>query len=141
MGIALGDCAALKGQARDIIHQFITNIFAPLFFVSIGLYVNLVDFFDLQLVVLVLVLATVGKLFGAVLGAYMGGLSLRPAFVVGFGMNARGAMEIVLSTLAYKSGIIGQHLFVALIIMALLTSIAAGPLMRYFLRDPATKEL
>ncbi len=141
MGIALGDCAALKEQARDIIHQFITNIFAPLFFVSIGLYVNLVDFFDLQLVVLVLVLATVGKLFGAVLGAYMGGLSLRPAFVVGFGMNARGAMEIVLSTLAYKSGIIGQHLFVALIIMALLTSIAAGPLMRYFLRDPATKEL
>ena len=136
MGIALGDCALLKEQARDIIHQFITNIFAPLFFVSIGLYVNLVDYFDLQLVLLVIVLATAGKLLGAVLGAYMGGLSIRPAFVVGFGMNARGAMEIVLSTLAYKSGIIGQHLFVALIIMALITSVAAGPLMRYFLRSP-----
>lgn len=130
MGIALGDCVELKERAREIIHQFITNIFAPLFFVSIGLYINMVQFFDLSLVVTVLLLATLGKLSGATLGAYMGGLDLRNASVVGFGMNARGAMEIVLSTLAYKAGIIGQHLFVALIIMALVTSLMAGPMMR-----------
>lgn len=63
----------------------------------------------------------------------MGGLDIRSSLVVGFGMNARGAMEIILSTLAFKAGIIGPHLYVALIIMALVTSLSAGPLMRRFL--------
>ncbi|MFM7217270.1 MAG: cation:proton antiporter [Bacteroidota bacterium] len=141
MGIALGDCVELKEKAREIIHQFITNIFAPLFFVSIGLYINMVDNFNLQLVLIVLLLATFGKLVGATLGAYMGGLDFRSASVVGFGMNARGAMEIVLSTLAFKAGIIGNQLFVALIIMALVTSILAGPVMRRLLKMSPTEAL
>jgi Kef-type K+ transport system membrane component KefB len=141
MGIALGDSAELKESAREIIHQFITNFFAPLFFVSIGLHMNLIENFSFSLVVLVIALATVGKLVGAVLGAYMGGLDVRSSFVVGFGMNARGAMEIVLSTLAFKAGIIGDHLYTALIVMALVTSIAAGPMMRVFLQLPLARKL
>ncbi|MFM9050805.1 MAG: cation:proton antiporter, partial [Bacteroidota bacterium] len=140
MGIALGDCAELKERAREIIHQFITNFFAPLFFVSIGLYIDMVAYFDLNLVLIVILLATLGKLSGAILGAYMGGLDLRSSAVVGFGMNARGAMEIVLSTLAYKTGIIGQHLFVALIIMALFTSVIAGPMMRRLMPASSNSE-
>jgi Kef-type K+ transport system membrane component KefB len=138
MGIALGDCAELNERAREIIHQFITNIFAPLFFVSIGLYINMVAYFDLKLVLLVLLLATIGKLTGTLLGAYMGGLDLRSSAIVGFGMNARGAMEIVLSTLAFKAGIIGNELFVALIVMALLTSLVAGPVMRRLINPPVS---
>lgn len=133
MGIAFGDCAELHERAREIIHQFVTNIFAPLFFVSIGLQVNILEYFDFQLVLIILVLASIGKLLGALIGAYMGGLDIRSSLVVGFGMNARGAMEIILSTLAFKAGIIGPHLYVALIIMALVTSLSAGPLMRRFL--------
>ena len=136
MGIAFGDCAELKESAREIIHQFIMNIFAPLFFVSIGLYINMVTNFNLQLVLIVLLLATAGKIFGAMFGAYMGGLDLRNSMVVGFGMNARGAMEIVLSAIAYKAGIIGQQLFVALIIMAIFTSLLAGPVMKRLLKNP-----
>lgn len=136
-GIALGDCAQLHEKAREIIHQFITNFFAPLFFVSIGLYVNIIDLFDLRLVLLVLFLATAGKLVGAITGAFMGGLDWRNSLAVGVGMNARGAMEIVLSTLAYRAGIISQPLYVALILMALITSLVAGPLMRRILNIPS----
>ena len=50
-------------------------------------------------------------------------------------MNARGAMEIVLSAIAYKAGIIGQQLFVALIIMAIFTSLLAGPVMKRLLKN------
>jgi len=49
------------------------------------------------------------------------------------GMNARGAMEIILGTLAFRAGIIQVELFVALVVMALVTSLASGPSIRRIL--------
>jgi Kef-type K+ transport system membrane component KefB len=131
-GIAFGDSVHLREQAREIIHQFVTNFFAPLFFVSIGLKVNFVENFDVVIVSIVMILAFVGKVFGASVGAYWGGMSRNNALAVGFGLNARGAMEIILGTLALQAGLITQPVFVALVIMALVTSLTSGPLMRRF---------
>jgi Kef-type K+ transport system membrane component KefB len=133
MGIAFGDSVHLHEKAREIIHQFITNIFAPLFFITLGLKVNFIQNFDITLVAIVLFLAVFCKLFGASLGAYMGGLSKRESLAVGFGMNARGAMEIILGTLALNAGLIDEKMFVALIVMALVTSMMSGPLMKKML--------
>ena len=133
MGIAFGDSAHLHEKAREIIHQFITNIFAPLFFLTLGLKVNFILNFDLRLVSIVLFLAVFCKLFGASLGAYLGGLPKRESLAVGFGMNARGAMEIILGTLALNAGLIDEKMFVALVIMALVTSLMSGPLMKKML--------
>jgi Kef-type K+ transport system membrane component KefB len=132
-GLAIGDSAYLREQAREIMHQFVTNFFAPLFFVSIGLKVNFITNFDLTVVALVLVLAFTGKVVGAGLGARLGGMSGRHAMAVGFGLNARGAMEIILGSLAFEAGLINNAVFVALIVMALVTSITSAPLMRLFL--------
>ncbi|MGZ4035100.1 MAG: cation:proton antiporter domain-containing protein, partial [Bacteroidia bacterium] len=84
-------------------------------------------------VTLVLFLACVCKVFGASLGAYMGGLTRRESLAVGFGLNARGAMEIILGTLALNAGLIDSKMFVALVVMALLTSMISGPLMKRFI--------
>jgi mannitol/fructose-specific phosphotransferase system IIA component (Ntr-type) len=45
-------------------------------------------------------------------------------------MNARGAMEIILGLLALKYGLIGERLFVALVVMAIGTSLISGPLLQ-----------
>jgi Kef-type K+ transport system membrane component KefB len=127
-GIAFGDSVHLHEKAREIIHQFVTNFFAPLFFVSIGLRVNFIENFDLLIVAIVLVLSYFGKIIGATFGAYMGGLKINNALAVGFGLNARGAMEIILGTLALNAGLISSQLFVALVIMALVTSLTSAPL-------------
>jgi Kef-type K+ transport system membrane component KefB len=132
VGIAVGDSAHLNEKTRDIIHQFVTNIFAPLFFVSVGFKVDFIRHFDVQVVSVVLALAIVCKLLGAGLGALWGGLKWREAFAVGFGMNARGAMEIVLGLLALQAGVIGETLFVALVVMAVITSVMAGPMLQFF---------
>lgn len=132
-GIAFGDSVHLREQAREIIHQFVTNFFAPLFFVSIGLKVNFIENFDPLIVTIVLVLAFVGKVLGATIGARLGGMSKNHALAVGFGMNARGAMEIILGTLALNAGLISKPIFVALVIMALVTSLTSGPLMKRFI--------
>jgi Kef-type K+ transport system membrane component KefB len=59
------------------------------------------------------------------------------ALAVGFGMNARGAMEIILGLIALENGLIDEKLFVALVVMALVTSMTSGPLMKWALKKKA----
>jgi Kef-type K+ transport system membrane component KefB/mannitol/fructose-specific phosphotransferase system IIA component (Ntr-type) len=137
-GIAVGDSAHLRAQTRMIIHQFVTYIFAPIFFVSIGLRADFVDSFDLALVLGVLAIGFLGKLAGCLLGGWLGKLSWRDSWAIAFGMNARGAMEIILGLLALEFGLIEDAMFVALVVLALVSSIVSGPVMRLFLKQ--TKE-
>lgn len=133
-GVALGDSKHLRERTRATIDQFVSFIFAPLFFASIGLKVNFFAHFDLLLVLTVLVIATLGKVLGCGLAGRVSGLAPREAWALGFGMNARGAMEIILGLLALKTGMIGERLFVALVIMALVTSMISGPMLQWLLR-------
>jgi Kef-type K+ transport system membrane component KefB len=132
VGIAFGQTLepGEENEAHDVIFQFAVSFFAPLYFVSIGLRANFARDFDLALVALVLLVACVGKIGGASLGAWLGGMRPRAAFAVGFAMNARGAMEIILATVALESGLIDRRVFVALVVMALATSALGGPVMK-----------
>ncbi len=134
VGVALGDSAHLRQQTRTTIDQFISFIFAPLFFASIGLRVDFIAHFDWVLVITVLVIACVGETVGCAVGARWSGFPKRQSWAIGFALNARGAMEIVLALLALQYGVIGERLFVALVVMALVTSLIAGPLMQWVLR-------
>lgn len=135
IGIAIGDSVHLKENTREMVQQFVRNLFAPLFFASIGLKVNFITHFDAGLVVIILVLAFAGKVIGCGFGARLGGLNKNDALTVGFGMNSRGAMEIIVGLLAFHYGVIQESVFVALVIMALFTSLASAPLMGYFMRE------
>lgn len=134
VGVAVGDSSHLRERTRVIIDEFVSFIFAPVFFASIGLKVNFITHFDLVPVLTVLLIACVCKLAGGVLGARWGDMTKRDAWAVGFAMNARGAMEIILGLLALQAGIIRPRLFVALVIMAIVTSMISGPAIRLILR-------
>jgi Kef-type K+ transport system membrane component KefB/mannitol/fructose-specific phosphotransferase system IIA component len=134
VGVAVGDSPHLRERTRVIIDQFVSFFFAPVFFASIGLKVNFLTHFDLTLVVTVLLIACVCKLAGGTLGARWGGMPKRESWAVGFAMNSRGAIEIVLGLLALQAGIIRDRLFVALVIMAIVTSMMSGPAIRLILR-------
>lgn len=135
VGIAIGDSPHLREQTRNVIGQFVSFIFAPLFFASIGLRVDFFTHFDLPLTLTVLLIACLGKVIGCGLGARWSGMAQREAWAVGFGLNARGAMEIILGLLALQYGLIGQRLFVALVSMALITSMMSGPVMQRLLKS------
>ncbi|MBK8944855.1 MAG: cation:proton antiporter [Ignavibacteriae bacterium] len=133
IGIAIGDSTHLTEHTREIIHQFVTHIFAPLFFVSIGLKVNFIENFDFAIVSVILILSFFGKVIGCGLGAFWSGLNKNDSLIIGFGMNSRGTMEIILGIIALQAGLINEQVFVALVIMALVTSITSAPIMSYFL--------
>jgi Kef-type K+ transport system membrane component KefB/mannitol/fructose-specific phosphotransferase system IIA component (Ntr-type) len=134
VGVALGDSSHLQEKTRVTIDEFVSFIFAPIFFASIGLKVNFITHFDLRLIMLILMLTVAGKLIGAVLGARWAGFPTRERWAIAFGLSASGAMGIILGSLALEAGIIRQRLFVALVLMAIVTSTLSGPLIRRTLR-------
>lgn len=134
VGVALGDSEHLSERAKEILHQFINNIFAPLFFVAIGLKVNFIENFDPLLTLVIIAIAFAGKIIGSGWGTRLGGFTWRESLAASFGMNARGAMEIILGLIALETGLINEKVFVSLVIMALVTSMSSGPLMKWILR-------
>jgi mannitol/fructose-specific phosphotransferase system IIA component (Ntr-type) len=141
VGVAIGDSSHLREQTRAVITQFVSFIFAPLFFASIGLKVNFATHFDWSLTLAALLIACLEKVVGCGLGARYSGMPTREAWALGFAMNARGAMEIILGLLALQQGVIGARLFVALVIMALLTSMVSGPMMQRILGRRKTRQI
>jgi Kef-type K+ transport system membrane component KefB len=121
---------SLFDPVRRLVHSF----FAPLYFGAVGLGLDLATHFDATLVAAVFLIACLGKLVGASLGARLGGLAWREALAVGAGMNARGAVGLLLASLAREVGLVDDRVFVALIVMALATSLLAGALLPRILR-------
>jgi len=136
VGIAIGDSKHLREHTRAILHQFVTNIFAPIFFVSIGLRVNFFADFNVVLVVAVVLVSVAGKTAGTLLAARLGRLPKPDRYTVTAGMNAHGAMEIILGLLALEYGIITEQMFVALVALALIGAMGSGPVMSLFIVRP-----
>lgn len=142
IGVTVGASSRLTERTRVVIEDFVMNIFAPVFFASLGLHVDFVQAFDLRLCALVFFVASFTKIVGCTLGARGGGFKWREAMAVGVGLNARGAMEIILALLALEAGVIRQELFVALVVMALATSLLSGPAMKALLyREEAEEDV
>ncbi len=133
-GVALGDSQHLRERTRFVLDHFISFIFAPLFFASIGLMVNFATNFDLLLVLAIILIACIGKLAGAGWGGRWVGFSWRESMAIGVGMNARGAMGIILAVPALQANLINERMFVAIVIMALVTSMGAGTIMQQLLQ-------
>jgi Kef-type K+ transport system membrane component KefB/mannitol/fructose-specific phosphotransferase system IIA component (Ntr-type) len=132
-GVALGQSRHLREQTRTTIDQFISFIFAPLFFASIGLRVDFLAHFNLPLTLTLIFLAVTGKVLGSALGGHWGGLPKRESWAVGLGMSAQGTMGIILGVLALQVGLISSTVFVSLVVMALVTSMLSGPMLQHIL--------
>lgn len=134
VGVAVGDTPEFSQKNQDMLHDIVTYIFAPLFFVSIGFRVNFIQNFDGGIVLFVLLIAIVGKLVGGFLGGLLGKFTKGESLAIGFGMNARGSQEIVLGLIALNAGLITDQIFVALVVMTFVTIMIAGPSIRYFIK-------
>jgi Kef-type K+ transport system membrane component KefB/mannitol/fructose-specific phosphotransferase system IIA component (Ntr-type) len=133
IGIAVGESTHLRKRTSELIHGIVTNVFAPFFFASIGLRTNFVANFNLPITATVIGVACIGKLLGAGMGARLGGMDRRTSWGVGLAMNARGAMEMILGLLALQLGLIRETMFVALVIMALFTSLVSAPAIKFLI--------
>ena len=117
------------------------GLLAPLFFASIGVRVELGAATAIPGFLLALIAAAIlGKLVGAGVPARLAGLSSRESLAVGIGMSGRGAVELIIASIALEAGLFDQpdpivaNLFSALVIMAVVTTMATPVGLRRVLR-------
>jgi Kef-type K+ transport system membrane component KefB len=111
---------------------------APIFFAAIGVEFQLSALASMRLVLTVLAAAFLTKVIGGYIGGRLAGLNSSESWVMGFGMNARGVMELVIADLALKRGFINNDLFSTLVFMGMVTTMATPTLLKWaFARSEA----
>jgi len=113
-------------------------VFSPVFFASAGLKVNLTQMRSLETLMIMLAVigvATVSKFLGTYMGARLAGLTHWTAIGLGSGLNARGAVEIIVATIGLQMGILTTQMYTIIVIMAVATSMMAPPLLRWSLKN------
>jgi len=136
-GMVMPRHAGLTEDVTRRIEDFVVVLLLPMFFAYTGLRTNigLLDRPILWWITGVLiVVAIVGKFFGAAIAARLTGFDWRASAVIGTLMNTRGLTELIVLNLALEKGVISDALFAALVLMALVTTFMAGPLLKLF--DP-----
>jgi Kef-type K+ transport system membrane component KefB len=108
------------------------GLFVPIFFVNIGLRVDLTAVFGgAWLLALVLtIVAVVSKIIGCGLGGRVGGLSNREALQLGVGMVSRGEVGLIVAAFAVAQGLISQDTFSITVFMVIVATLATPPLLR-----------
>ncbi len=137
-------CKRIIGEQSQILDQlelFIMNFFAPFFFISIGLKINLMQELNILMVIAIFIFGSLIKLIGASLGALISGYSLRQSFIIANGLNTRGSMEILMTSIAYKVGLIGNQLFFTLVAFSIINALIAAPILIRLLSGLSDKEL
>jgi len=113
-------------RAQQTIRTFSFAFFIPLYFAVVGLRLNLLDHFDVRFFVVFLGYACLAKSVSVYLGARVAGEPHRQSRNLSVALNARGGPAIVLASVAFDAGIINQGFFASLVMLALVTSVAAG---------------
>lgn len=138
MGIIVGRVARIPVAIHHQLESIALGIFAPIFFAVAGLKVNVQNLFDPTLIliaVLVIAIATVGKVVGTYMGArFIGKKDHWTSLSYGAGLNARGAMEIIIATIGLNLGVLSQDMFSIIVIMAMATSLMAPFALRFVLK-------
>lgn len=112
------------------------GFFAPFFFATAGLQVDLGSLAapgSAFVAGIVLVVAIVGKGLGVAVGAWFTDLTRAETFCLAIGLNARGAMEIVVAAVGLSIGILTPLLYAVIVLVAIVTSLMTPPLLRWAL--------
>jgi len=135
-GILIGESPILTRHIDEQLRGLITAFFMPVFFGLAGLSADLTILADRTLLLLALALiaiASIGKFAGAFLGGKLGGLNFREALALACGMNARGSTEVIVATIGLSTGALSRTLFSMIVAMAICTTMAMPPMLRWAL--------
>ncbi len=143
-GILIGESPILTRHIDEQLRGLIVAFFMPVFFGTAGLSADLTILKDpalLALTVGLILIASLGKFAGAFVGGRLGGLTGRESLALGTGMNARGSTEVIVATIGLGMGALSPNLFTMIVAMAVITTMAMPPTLRWALsRLPISKE-
>ncbi len=136
-GVVLGGSRYQDAEAVQTLERITQNVFAPIFFATAGIFVDVGALITREGMLwfgVLLVVAVAAKFVGAYAGTRWGGRDHATAVALGVGLNARGTLEIVLATIALSIGVFNTVSYSAVVLVAMLSALATPPLLRAALR-------
>ncbi|ELY99321.1 cation:proton antiporter domain-containing protein [Natrialba asiatica] len=134
VGVLVGQVNRFDYRVRHSFETVTLSIFAPLFFAIAGLRMDVAALADptvFTVGLVVFAVACIGK-FGGIVGVSgLAGLSKWEGITIGGGMNARGAMEIIVATIGLGLGILTTSTYSIIVAVAIGTSLMAPAIMRW----------
>jgi Kef-type K+ transport system membrane component KefB/nucleotide-binding universal stress UspA family protein len=143
-GILIGQSPILTRHIEEQLTGLIVAFFSPVFFGVAGLTIGLEALKQPSLIEMglaLILIASFGKVAGCYTGGRLGGLSSKESVALALGMNARGSTEVIVATIGLSMGVLNKDLFTLIVVMAIVTTMATPPLLRWALsRIPPTGE-
>ena len=135
-GVLIGESPILTKAIAAQLRGMVAGLFAPLFFTLAGLNADLTVLKSPGVLLLTLALlaaACFGKFLGAFVGGALGRLSKAESLALAVGMNARGSTEIIIASIGLSTGALTPSLYSMIVAMAVLTTLAMPPTLRWAL--------
>jgi Kef-type K+ transport system membrane component KefB len=138
-GLVIRQLPRIRASSLHTLELFVFSALSPVFFAFVGLKVDLYTLSGWQMPVLILSLAIAGKMVGCYVGGRLGRLGHWESVALGFGMNARGAMGLIVALIGLSLGLLTQEMFATIVLVAVVTSFMAPVTLRWVLpRIPLT---
>jgi Kef-type K+ transport system membrane component KefB/nucleotide-binding universal stress UspA family protein len=136
-GILVGQSPILTEHIEGEIRGFVMAFFAPVFFAVAGLGMDLRTLMDptlLAFTIAVILVASLGKFGGALVGGLAGGLRVRESLALATGLNARGSSEVVVASIGLAMGALSRELYTMVVAMAVVTTMVMPPTLRWMMK-------
>jgi nucleotide-binding universal stress UspA family protein len=133
-GIMVGQSPILTEHIENELRGFIFAFFAPVFFAVAGLGMDLRTLMDPTLLLFtgaVILVASVGKFGGALIGGRLGGLTTMESLALATGLNARGSTEVIIASIGLAMGALSKELYTMIVAMAVVTTMIMPPMLRW----------
>jgi K+:H+ antiporter len=143
-GVLIGQSPILTEHIEGELRGFILAFFSPVFFAVAGLGVDLRTLLEpttLLITFAIILVATIGKFLGAFIGGEIGGLTRMESLALATGLNARGSTEVIIASIGLSMGALNNQLYTMIVAMAVITTMAMPPSLRWVLaRVPMREE-
>ncbi|MDQ0771935.1 Kef-type K+ transport system membrane component KefB [Streptomyces aurantiacus] len=132
-GVLIGDAKNFDTSALAPLNTTVMGVLAPLFFATAGLRMDLTALGDPRIALwgfAVFAVAVLGKFLGAFVGGLTSRMNRWESIALGAGMNARGVIEVIIALAGVRLGLLSVEMFSIVVLVAVLTSLMAPPLLR-----------
>ena len=125
----------VTGRTAD----FSSGVLLPAFFVVAGMGVDIrsLAMRDIAVLVVAVVVSMGSKILGAAGAGRLAGMSGRTALTLGVLLSTRGLTELVVLSVGMASGLLTNRLYTILVVNAVVTTLATGPLLSFIERRTA----
>ncbi len=126
-----------RNQLEQGLSVLAYGFFVPIFFVNIGLEVNLraISGSDWGFAILLTAIAIISKILGSGVGARLSGFSLRESLQLGIGMVSRGEVGLIVGAFALGQGLLSQTTFSIVVFMVIMATLVTPPMLRLSFRS------